>query len=134
MSARISPEPLNRLSYNFDGVIYSSYERFLRKIFLENRKKKFRKKFHDFFFLQKSSALDFFLQTFFSRNIFSIFCTILRWVGASGASGVGGVGERSEPPAGGLAVGAEGYVNSELQLKNHLNLRAKIQHIYIHLI
>ena len=26
----------------------------------------------------------------------------------------GGVGERSEPPAGGLAVGAEGSVNSEL--------------------
>ena len=30
--------------------------------------------------------------------------------------GLGGVGERSEPPAEGLAVGAEGSVNSELQI------------------
>ena len=78
-------------------------------------KKKISKKISRFFFLQKSSALDFFLQTFFSRNIFSIFCTILRWGGASGASGGRGVGERSEPPAGGLAVGAEGSVNSEFE-------------------
>ena len=30
---------------------------------------------------------------------------------------MGVVGERSEPPAGGLAVGAEGSVNSELTVK-----------------
>ena len=33
---------------------------------------------------------------------------------------MGGLGERSEPPAGGLAVGAEGSVNSEL-IKNAKN-------------
>ena len=82
------------------------------KKFRKIEKKNFEKIFTIFFFLQKSSALDFFLQTFFSRNIFSIFCTILRCGRAERA--VGGVGERSEPPAGGLAVGAEGSVNSEL--------------------
>ena len=38
---------------------------------------------------------------------------------------MGGVGERSEPPAGGLAVGAEGSVNSEFSNKTK-NQKSKL--------
>ena len=115
----------------------SSYERFLRKKKLENRKKNFEKIFticfffssfffffFEFFFflLQKFSASDFTFIKFFFGYILSIFFTIPLWGASAASSGVcgrakravGGVGERSEPPAGGLAVGAEGSVNSEL--------------------
>ena len=87
-------------------------EDFYGKKFWKIEKKNFRKNFHDFFFLQKIFDSKFFLQQFFFSDIFSILFSIPRW-GASVASD-GGVGERSEPPAGGLAVGAEGSVNSEL--------------------
>ena len=81
-------------------------EDFYEKIFGKS-KKKFWKIFHDFFFSKN------FRLRIFSSTIF--FFTIPRCgVLASEASGGGGVGERSEPPAGGLAVGAEGSVNSEL--------------------
>ena len=84
-----------------------------------------KKNFHEFFFfflLQKFSPSDFFLQQFFFfRKYFIDFFTIPPWGASAASSGVcgrakravGGVGERSEPPAGGLAVGAEGSVNSE---------------------
>ena len=107
--------------------MYSSYERFLRKKISENRKKKFRKNFHDFFFnffASKIFGFRFFSSSnFFFGNILSIFFyNSARGGERSESSGVvgerserrGGVGERSEPPAGGLAVGAEGSVNSEL--------------------
>ena len=42
---------------------------------------------------------------------------------------VGGVGERSEPPAGGLAVGAEGSVNSELIKKVHVDANGSVTEI-----
>ena len=78
------------------------------EIFFGKSKKKISKKFSRFFF-QKIFFVQifFFNQTFFG-NIFSIFIfTILR----------GAEGERSEPPAGGLAVGGEGSVNSEFLKK-----------------
>ena len=61
----------------------------------ENSKKK---NFRDFFFLK------FFFKIV--SNFFDFSFVLL-------AGGAGGVGERSEPSAGGLAVGAEGSVNSE---------------------
>ena len=53
----------------------------------------------------------FFLKFFFKivSNFFDFSFVLL-------AGGAGGVGERSEPSAGGLAVGAEGSVNSEFWL------------------
>ena len=91
------------------------------KNFGKSKKKKFRKNFHDFFFLQKFSASDFFSNNLFSGNIFSNFflCSGLGGERSEQRGGwrakraAGGVGEWSEPPAGGLAVGAEGSVNSE---------------------
>ena len=64
---------------------------------IEKKFAKSKKKFRDFFF--KFSV---FIKTFF--NIF--------WR-QGWDEGERGVGERSEPSAGGLAVGAEGSVNSE---------------------
>ena len=78
--------------------------------------------FSFFFFASKFSASDIFLHKFFFGNILSIFFyssalegRAQRAVGCVGERSErrGGVGERSEPPAGGLAVGAEGSVNSE---------------------
>ena len=83
---------------------------FYGKKFWKIEKKNFRKNFHDFFFF-KNFRLQIFSSAIFFSDIFSILFSIPRW-GASVASD-GGVGERSEPPAGGLAVGAEGSVNSE---------------------
>ena len=99
--------------------MYSSYVRFLRKKILENRKKKFRKIFHEFFFFLQNFRLQiFFLQQMFFFEIFFRFFLFRAggrcWRAKRAA---GGVGERSEPPAGGLAVGAEGSVNSELMNK-----------------
>ena len=82
VSARISPEPLDLWSWYFACIIYSSYGRFLRKKFLENRKKKifeifeiflkFLKIFWKFFFFCfKSFAEDDFLRmTIFSPLYF----------------------------------------------------------------
>ena len=105
------------------------YEKKIWKI----EKKIFEKIFTNFFLLfflifllRKFSASDFFLHEIFFSEIFYPFFYYSA-LGASAASSVvvgerserrGGVGERSEPPAGGLAVGAEGSVNSELSLKN----------------
>ena len=49
VSPLVSPEPLDLWSWNFVCVIYSSYERFLRKKISENRKKKI---FAIFFFFK----------------------------------------------------------------------------------
>ena len=57
--------------------------------------------FFEFFSIFFLLPADFFLQIFFPH------CRGER------SERRGGVGERSEPPAGGLAVGAEGSVNSE---------------------
>ena len=70
LSPLVSPEPLDLWSCYFACVIYLSYRRFLRKNFLENRKKKtFWKNFHDFF-----SKFFFFknfrLQSFSSTKIY----------------------------------------------------------------
>ena len=73
----------------------------------------FRKNFHEFFFLQKFLASDFFCINFFSEK-FDRFFFYYSALGGERSERRGGVGERSEPPAGGLAVGAEGSVNSEL--------------------
>ena len=54
---------------------------------------------------EKISPIFFFF--FFVNNFFLLFRA------GGERSERGGVGERSEPPAGGLAVGAEGSVNSE---------------------
>ena len=70
---------------------------------------------------KKFSASDFFSNNLFSGNIFSNFflCSGLGGERSEQRGGwrakraAGGVGEWSEPPAGGLAVGAEGSVNSE---------------------
>ena len=95
------------------------YEKKLWKI---EKKKNFEKIFTNFFFLKKFSTSYFFFN--------KIFFTIPRW-GASVVSGWGGserserrgdVGERSKPPAGVLAVEAEGSVNSEL-FKNYSKCR-----------
>ena len=64
LSARISPEPLDLWPGNYACVIYSSYERFLWKKILENRKKKISKNFSRIFF-------------FFSQFFHSIFCNFL---------------------------------------------------------
>ena len=68
-------------------------------------------RFTDLLFLQQI----FFLEIFF--RFFSILAGGQCWRAKRAA---GGVGERSEPPAGGLAVGAEGSVHSEVLLKNGL--------------
>ena len=69
VSARISPEPLDLWSRNFACVIYSSYERILRKKISENRKKKFR----DFFFFFFSNFFRIFLKSFFTPNFWRQF-------------------------------------------------------------
>ena len=95
------------------------------EFFFGNRKKKF----HEFFFffsnffrLQRFSKSDIFSNQIFFRKYFFDFFLLFRAGGerSEQREGVGErserrgvVGERSEPPAGGLAVGAEGSVNSE---------------------
>ena len=65
-------------------------------------KKNFRKNFHEFFGFR------------FVRKYFYDFFFFSARGGGERSEQRGGVGERSEPPAGGLAVGAEGSVNSDL--------------------
>ena len=95
------------------------YGKFFRKI----EKKNFEKFFTIFFsnfFLQKFSSFRFFLQQkcfFFRKYFFDLF--YYSALGRASEASGGGVGERSEPPAGGLAVGAEGSVNSEYFLNSH---------------
>ena len=74
-----------------------------KNFFGKLKKKKFRKNFHDFF-SSKVFGFRLFLQQFF-------------FSGGERSELWGGVGERSEPPARGLAVGAEGSVNSEFLIK-----------------
>ena len=77
---------------------------FYGKKFWKIEKKNFEKNF-TIFFSSKMFGFRFFSPTiFFLEIFFRFFCTILRCGRAERA--VGGVGERSEPPAGGLAVGA----------------------------
>ena len=94
-------------------------EDFYGKFFWKIEKKNFGKIFTIFFFFFFSKF--FFGFSFFFINIFNFFF-LFRAGGreervARGCwrakRAAGGVGERSEPPAGGLAVGAEGSVNSE---------------------
>ena len=103
------------------------------KNFEKSKKKIFEKIFTNFFsqiisifFFFKNFWLQIFSALiFFFRKYFIDFFTIPPWGASAASSGVcgrakravGGVGERSEPPAGGLAVGAEGSVNSELRIK-----------------
>ena len=76
------------------------------KIFTEKNFGKSKKKIDDFFF-----ASDFFFKIFFFRKCFFNFFFLFRTGMGGERSERRGVGERNEPPAGGLAVGAEGPVN-----------------------
>ena len=67
---------------------------------------------HFFFFNFRFHIL--FCNKNYFRKIFFDFCFYYSALGASADSG-GGVGERNEPPAGGLAIGAEGSVTSEFR-------------------
>ena len=87
---------------------------FYGKNFWKIEKKNFRKNFHEFFFFFFNCfSSKFFGFRFFRKYFYDFFFFFSALGGGERSEQRGGVGERSEPPAGGLAVGAEGSVNSE---------------------
>ena len=86
---------------------------FYGKKFWKIEKKNFEKIFTIFFFFCfKNFRLQILSSSFFFSEIFYRFYLLFR-PGGREQRAVGGLGERSEPPAGGLVLGAERSVNSE---------------------